>query len=293
MKPSASRRRLFINEVLAKKEGLCEELTGVYLAVAERLGLPIHAVSAPRHVFIRWDDGSTKINFDPTWNMSLNDEEYMRAFNIHPDAARNGCYLRSMSSREFLSIELNNNLNFFMKRKAPPESLLGLSDALLKDNPLLAEAYLTNAAIMLEAGRPRDALGLSREVVRVDPNYIPGYHIGATALAQMGDYPDSVKMAANGVMVAEETVKTLQKRGHPINNDLLVSVAGLHDVMGFSLVKIHEIEERKGNQENADTALRMAVGFYRSGINMLAGVEGTKDLTDGLKKNLGALGQSQ
>jgi regulator of sirC expression with transglutaminase-like and TPR domain len=62
---------LFVSGVLARGQGYCVGISGVYLSVAEELGLPIKAVATPTHVFLRYDDGKTRVIrtsiFPPCW----------------------------------------------------------------------------------------------------------------------------------------------------------------------------------------------------------------------------------
>ena len=46
---------LFLNNVIDQKAGYCVGLASLYIALGERLGLPIYGVSAPGHVFVRYD----------------------------------------------------------------------------------------------------------------------------------------------------------------------------------------------------------------------------------------------
>ncbi len=50
--------------VLAQRKGVCRGLSYLYLALAERLNLPIWGVALPRHFFVRYDDGMVKINIE-------------------------------------------------------------------------------------------------------------------------------------------------------------------------------------------------------------------------------------
>ena len=52
--------------VIENKKGHCLGLSLLYLALAERLGLPIYGVAAPGHTFVRYDNGETRINIETT-----------------------------------------------------------------------------------------------------------------------------------------------------------------------------------------------------------------------------------
>lgn len=45
--------------------GNCVARSLIVAGVARRLGLPVHYVTCPNHMFLRWDDGEVRVNFDP------------------------------------------------------------------------------------------------------------------------------------------------------------------------------------------------------------------------------------
>ena len=45
----------FLHKVLSERAGNCIGLTSLYVALGERLGLPLVAMGLPRHVFLRWE----------------------------------------------------------------------------------------------------------------------------------------------------------------------------------------------------------------------------------------------
>jgi tetratricopeptide (TPR) repeat protein len=59
----------------------------LYVAVASALGLPIHMVLLPDHAFVRWDDGTTRINIETTSHgRRLSDWYYLYSW-FHCDPA--------------------------------------------------------------------------------------------------------------------------------------------------------------------------------------------------------------
>ena len=59
---------LLPSRVLERKQGYCVGIAAIYLMLAERLGLPLYAVATPSHVFLRYDDGTTRINIETLQN---------------------------------------------------------------------------------------------------------------------------------------------------------------------------------------------------------------------------------
>jgi len=67
------------SDVIDRKQGYCVGIAALYLLVAERLDLPIHAVATPSHVFLRFDDGAARINIETLQGgASVPDEQYIR-----------------------------------------------------------------------------------------------------------------------------------------------------------------------------------------------------------------------
>ncbi|MCG3134506.1 MAG: hypothetical protein HMLKMBBP_01813 [Planctomycetes bacterium] len=107
-----------MDNVLRARAGNCVGWTAVFLAVAERLNLPLHAVFVPKHVFVRWDDGTNRINFDPSNDGAvLSDEEYARRFGASTAMG----HLRNMTHAEFLSVVLSNDAIHEISQHGTPD----------------------------------------------------------------------------------------------------------------------------------------------------------------------------
>lgn len=98
--------------VLATHHGNCMGFSSLYLAVGERLGLPLHGVDAPQHVFVRWDDGTLRRNVECTERgIERSDSWYAEGGGIGARIAladRGRAYLRNLTKREFLSLAAVN-----------------------------------------------------------------------------------------------------------------------------------------------------------------------------------------
>ena len=101
----------YINGVLDSKKGSCVSMPLLYLAVAQRLGYPIYAVSAPQHFFLRYvDPGFTNQNIEATGGGGYSsNEEYIASLQISLDALAQGTYLRTLTNREYLGLLIEQN----------------------------------------------------------------------------------------------------------------------------------------------------------------------------------------
>lgn len=67
--------------------------------VGRELGWPIHIVCTRNHVFLRWDNGKTRINFDQ--GKFTTDELYRAEFQIFPE---NSIYLKNLTESQVLAL---------------------------------------------------------------------------------------------------------------------------------------------------------------------------------------------
>lgn len=109
----------FLNGTLDTKHGTCISLPMLYMAVAQRLGLPVYPVEAPDHLFLRDTDPRISMqNIEATEGGGYSsDSAYIRDFKITDKGISSGAYLRTMSYREFLGVLLEENGVAFAKRR--------------------------------------------------------------------------------------------------------------------------------------------------------------------------------
>lgn len=74
----------YLNRVLDSMNGFCFGLSTLYLALAERIHLPIYGVRAHNHCFVRYDDGIIKRNIETLAGGSmLSQDECEKQFEPH------------------------------------------------------------------------------------------------------------------------------------------------------------------------------------------------------------------
>ena len=101
---------LFLSQVLERGQGYCVGIASLYLVLAERLDLPIFAVATPSHVFLRYDDGTTRINIETLQGAAnVSDEQYIREQKIPERSIRRGVFMRNLTTDELLA-QVHNNL---------------------------------------------------------------------------------------------------------------------------------------------------------------------------------------
>ncbi|MBI5361229.1 MAG: SEL1-like repeat protein [Planctomycetes bacterium] len=106
----------FLHNVLDTMEGNCMGFSTLYLAIGERLDLPLYGVALPSHVFVRYDDGNFKRNIETT-----NKGAEMKTLKEYGDFLENSGLLesdaedspayhfsRNLSKKEFIALILIN-----------------------------------------------------------------------------------------------------------------------------------------------------------------------------------------
>jgi tetratricopeptide (TPR) repeat protein len=71
-------KRTFLSDTINSKKGVCSDLSLVYYLIGEQLGLPIHIVVTPKHMFVRWNDEENYLNVETTCSgFVCSDEHYI------------------------------------------------------------------------------------------------------------------------------------------------------------------------------------------------------------------------
>ena len=110
-----TRDNFFLNGILDTKKGTCISMPMLWMAVAQRVGLPVYPVHSPEHTFLRFKDKQLKdSNIEATsGGGSPSDEQYIRDFHITPTAVASGGYMRTLSYREYLAeLVMENGIAF-------------------------------------------------------------------------------------------------------------------------------------------------------------------------------------
>ncbi len=102
---------LFLHSVMDRRQGYCLSLSVLYLAIGERLGLPLYGVVVPGHFFIRYDDGRVRFNIETTARgNSAVDDYYIREFNVPKNST---LYMTNLNKRQTLGCFFNNLGNVY------------------------------------------------------------------------------------------------------------------------------------------------------------------------------------
>lgn len=160
---------LFLHTVMDQKRGYCLSLSVLYLAVAERLGLPLYGVVVPGHFFVRYDDGQVRFNIETTSNGGIaTDEHYINKFNV-PPAGYNSIYMKNLNKIQTLGCFFNNLGNSYSDIGNTESALLAFERA-VEINPTLSESRANLGNIYLKKGLAAEAIKEYQTALQINPN---------------------------------------------------------------------------------------------------------------------------
>ncbi len=177
---------LLLSRVLQRKQGYCVGIAALYLAVAERLQLPIYAVATPSHVFLRYDDGTTHINIEALQGgANLSDEQYIREQKIPEKSIRRGVFMRNLTTDEFLAQVYSNLGVIYSERKKYVQAALQYERALDLDSKVPAALY-NYGNDLLKTGSYRHAVHLFSKSLRLYPTDVWALNNRGLAYVKLG-----------------------------------------------------------------------------------------------------------
>ncbi len=154
-------QKYFLNNVLDTKQGNCFTMPFLYMAVGQRLGWPIYAVSVPDHSFVRYVDPRLKEqNIETTSNGGyVRDDIYARDFRVSEIGRKSGAYMRTLSYHESLGdLVAINGIQF--GELGQLQKAVAYLELAIQFNPKLVGAWmnLANAnKLMARRSSERDA----------------------------------------------------------------------------------------------------------------------------------------
>ncbi len=160
---------LILSRVLDRKQGYCVGIASLYLVIADRLRLPIYAVATPSHVFLRYDDGTTRINIE-TLQQGANvpDEQYVRGQKIPQESIARGVFMRNLTADEFLA-QVHNNLGVIYSERKDYEHAASEYEAAFDLDPHFPAPYYNFGNDLLARGDFRRAKRLFSRSLRLYP----------------------------------------------------------------------------------------------------------------------------
>lgn len=175
-----------IHHGLARREIDCSTYVVLYLAIAERLGLPLVGLSLPEHVALRWDspDGSS-FNWEPTVPSPCDDGFYRQWKHISPEAEKTGAYLAPLSKQEVLGIALYER-GLTHSARGDYGKALAVAHLSLSLAPRHPDAYNLHGLVLAAEGDYEQALASFDQAIQLDPSFAHAYFNRAGSRLALG-----------------------------------------------------------------------------------------------------------
>lgn len=159
---------LFLHSVMDRRRGYCLSLSTLYLALGERLGLPLYGVVVPGHFFVRYDSRSIRFNIECTaGGGQQNDKHYVEKFQV--PAHHDRLYMENLTKKQTLGCLFNNFGVVYLETGQPKFALLAL-DLAARINPKLSEARSNLSIVLHGQGQNEDALEQLMQALNNNPN---------------------------------------------------------------------------------------------------------------------------
>lgn len=206
---------LFLHSVLDRKRGYCLSLSILYLSIGERLGLPLYGVVVPGHLFVRYDDGSTRFNIEPTnKGRYTDDKHYIEKFRV-PAGNDKSIYMRNLNKMQTVGCLLNNLGNIYME-SGDFDKAMAVLETSVRINPLLSEALINLGNIYMKKGRIKDAISEYQAALKINPAETKAHNNLGNVYSTLDRLPDAV----------DEYQRSLKL--DPNNADVYKSLSGVY-----------------------------------------------------------------
>jgi tetratricopeptide (TPR) repeat protein len=194
-KSSTDPGNYLLESVLARRKGNCLGLSLLYLALADRLGIPFRGVYVPSHCFVRYEGNGVRVNVEFAEDgAAWEDDRYRQEFRIPPARP----YLRSLAPTEMLGVFLKT-LGAGYSRKGREEDALRLYDEAGRLYPGLPDVHYNAGVSLQKLGRLDEAAGKYRRALELDPEMAAARDNLSILLAGKGRYDEAIAEARRAV----------------------------------------------------------------------------------------------
>jgi tetratricopeptide (TPR) repeat protein len=197
---------LFLHHVINNKRGYCLSLSILYLAIAERLGVPLYGVVVPGHFFVRYDDGTVRFNIETTSKGgSTSDEHYKEKFNV-PENQEQNIYLKNLNPLQTLGCFFNNLGDSYLTVGNVKQAQTALERA-VEINPSLSESRMNLGNIYLQADRIDDAIYQYKQALKYNPTDGPSHNNLGNAYFRKGLSNDAISQYSQALKLDPDFIE--------------------------------------------------------------------------------------
>lgn len=125
--------------------GNCVSMPTLWLAIGQRMGLPVYGSLAPKHMFVKFDNGVIKVNVETTGiGGNMSDSLMMAQIeNANENIYKGGSYYRKLSKKEYIAALMVNNAVYAYREKKDTVLAKRYLELAIKYNPKMPEAYFS------------------------------------------------------------------------------------------------------------------------------------------------------
>jgi len=211
---------LSISKLLETKRGTCVSLVILYLAIAERVGLDVHAAATPIHLFVRYEDPEGIVNVETLeGGRTVEDADYRRQHRMTDSSIDRGLFMRPLTKRAVIAHFLSNR-GAIASRDGRKEEALEDFDAAIELYPDLEAAYYNRGLEHLKAGELEAAKADLTKAIELHPLDAQAFNNRALAEIKLGDTAAAKRdfEAAIRIDPAQKEVRENLKRLPPHRN---------------------------------------------------------------------------
>jgi tetratricopeptide (TPR) repeat protein len=204
-------KEFFLNFVLDQKKGTCLGLSLLYLALGERLKLPLYGVVVPGHFFVRYSDGKERFNIETTAGGTIFLDDYaMSAYSVPKD---NPFYLKSLGKRKTIGVLYVNLGTVYLTRDRYEKALTYFTRA-VEINPNDTEAYFGRGGIYYLKGFYEEAIENYSKAIEINPWNAKMYYARGNAYTAVDFHNRAIEDYSRAIKINPEFVEAYFDRGN-------------------------------------------------------------------------------
>jgi len=194
-----------VDIVLDKRQGNCIGLSVLYLCATRKLGLPLYLVSAPQHVFVRYDDGRERFNIETTTGGTLHDDDafLQEQLGRTVTAQAGGVDFLTLSNATVLGVLLQERAVLRMEMGQPQQACADLARS-AEICPLDARPYTLWATGLSQIGETAAATRLCELALHINPRSCPARSLLGGLLSSQGRFPEACEQFAEAARLSPE-----------------------------------------------------------------------------------------
>jgi tetratricopeptide (TPR) repeat protein len=193
---------LLPDKVIANKKGNCMGLSILYLALAERLDLPLFMKTVPSHVYVCYDDGSTRLNIETTMKGFICPDSYYSYHFPYPEKHRT---IEKLTKRQASGLFLDN-LGVYL-REDP--NALALNRKALRLFPGSGKINSNMGVLLWKLNEVKKAKHYLRQAIKLDPAGWQAHLEIGNLYYESRDYKQASQAYATSIDLLGKSVKIL------------------------------------------------------------------------------------